>query len=118
MNTNLHELSSLLSSLQIMHILNEDKTKLYFSDNKFSIYLVKNENQLFLKVFQKNNNTEKKNNLELCRLVKFRLLRKLTEINKIEANSTFSLEELPENPEKIRLWQDEKSFKPTTLFDY
>jgi len=118
MNTNLHELSTLLSSLQIMHILNEDKTKLYFSDPKFSSYLVKHNEILFLKVFQKGATTQTGKTLELCRMMKYRLLKKLHEINKVEAGSVFALEPLPENPQDLKLWQEEKQFKPTTLFEY
>lgn len=117
MKTNLHEFSKILSRLQIQHILSSENNKIYFTDSKYSVMLTLDDDELFLRVFQKKED-EAKQNLELCRAVKFKLLKKLHEINKVEADGEFRLEVLPEDPQKLKLWKGERLFQPKTLFEF
>ena len=116
-NTNLHELSKALSREQIVHKLNDEKTKLFLKDDKFNVTLVVDDDGVFMRVYEKGKDRDEQND-DLRKMKKFRLLRKLHELNDAQLDSTMKIEQVPNDPEEIILFKKNTTFNPRNLDSY
>ena len=95
---NLQELSIKFYSLNIQHTYNavKESNKLYLIDNKYTIILNTNKNNsIFIKVWKKwdmsNPLEQQQKYINSCRLIKYKILKKLHKINAIEFKSELML---------------------------
>ncbi|MEX3628402.1 MAG: hypothetical protein VB138_01870 [Burkholderia sp.] len=118
----IERLSQELSNAQIKHGFNEDKNRIYFRDkwDKFTSFVEElPDHSLYVRVSLKKIEGEKQSTkeLNLCRMWKYRILKKLHMHMNEELQLGFNLEPLPSSPETMKLYPDEKVFKPKTLFE-
>lgn len=114
----LDELSNILELEQIAHKYDEKAKRLYISAiPNFTVFLEELDNHyLFLRVWKKWNKDnpltkQEQKDMNGCKMVKFKVLKKLHQLNEKSANKQMYIEDMPASPESVKLFPVDESKK-------